>query len=302
MARRRKNKKLLSILAALILAVAGSLCFYFNPSLLDGVENTLGSSSTVQEGNFTVYYADVGQGDCSLVICDGETMLIDAGENGYEQAVLKLLDSQGVDTLDYAVATHPHSDHIGGMAEVLETFGANTFILPDVSRDYITAEKTYSNMINAAKNCNAKIENPIVGDSFNLGSAKVEIEGPISMDGTELNNYSLVIKITYGDTKFLFCGDAEADEENEILEFGSDVDADVLKVAHHGSSGSSTKEFLETVSPKYCVISCGENNDYGHPHKATLERLKKYTNEIYRTDICGTIKAESDGKNITFSY
>ncbi len=284
------------------MAVASSLCFYFNPSLIEGLENTLGESTTVQSGNFTVYYADVGQGDCSLVICDGESMLIDAGENGYEQAVFKLLDSQGIDTLDYAVATHPHSDHIGGMAETLETFGANTFILPDVSRDYITAEKTYSAMITATKNCNAEIKNPIVGDTFNLGSAKIEIEGPISMDGTELNDYSLVIKITYGDTKFLFCGDAEAKEENEILEFGSDVDADVLKVAHHGSSGSSTNEFLEAVSPEYCVISCGKDNDYGHPHKATLERLKKYTKEIYRTDICGTVKAESDGKTITFSY
>jgi len=249
-----------------------------------------------------VHYIDVGQGDCSLVVCDGQTLLIDAGENGHETEVINYLRSLGIDKLDYIIATHPHSDHIGGLPEVIEEFGMDNIIMPRLTKAQTPTTKTYTRMLEEIKKSGAKVIAAKPGSTYTLGTAVIDILGPITDDAESLNSMSVVAKITHGENTFMFTGDAETDEEKEIVGTGADLDCDVLKMGHHGSNTSSHKDFLAKVTPEVCVILCGENNDYGHPHREPLERVKKYTDEIYRTDICGDIVITSDGENLDIEY
>lgn len=259
-------------------------------------------NSNVTESNFQAHYIDVGQGDCSLVVCDGQTLLIDAGENGHETDVINYLRSLGIEKLDYIIATHPHSDHIGGLPEVIEEFGMDNIIMPRLTEEQTPTTKTYRLFLEAIQASGAKVISAKVGSTYTLGGASFEISGPVTDDAEDLNSMSVVAKVTHGENTFLFTGDAETEEEKEIVEAGVNLDADVLKMGHHGSNTSSCKEFLAEVTPEICVIMCGADNDYGHPHKEPLERLKKHTNEIYRTDICGSIVISSDGENLDVYY
>ena len=260
------------------------------------------SDNTEPKSSFEVHFIDVGQGDCSLVVCDGQTLLIDAGENGHETDVINYIRSLGIEKLDYIIATHPHSDHIGGMAEVIEEFGMNNIIMPRLTEKLTPTTKTYTKMLNAIQSSGAKVISAQVGSTYTLGGASFEILGPVTDDAEDLNSMSVVVKMTHGENTFMFTGDAETDEEKEIIETGANLDADVLKMGHHGSNTSSHKDFLAEVTPEICVILCGKDNDYGHPHKEPLERVKNYTNDIYRTDICGSIVVSSDGEKLDINY
>ena len=290
------NKKRLYLYAALVAVVVAVI------SALASSKPEPPVQGETKNSNFQVHYIDVGQGDCSLVVCDGQTLLIDAGENGHETEVINYLRSLGIDKLDYIIATHPHSDHIGGLPEVIEEFGMDNIIMPRLTKEQTPTTKTYTRMLEEIKASGAKVISAKVGSTYTLGEASFEILGPVSDSTEDLNSMSVVAKVTHGENSFLFTGDAESDEEREIFGAGVDLDADVLKMGHHGSNTSSCKEFLAEVTPEICVIMCGEDNDYGHPHKEPLERLKKYTNEIYRTDICGDIVISSDGKNLDINY
>lgn len=294
-----KNKKLIYIIVAVVVAIAS----VFGLSL-DDIETMLGGLPvyTETQAGFSVHFIDVGQGDCTLVKSDGKYLLIDAGENGYETDVLNYLRSMGVKKLDYIIATHQHSDHIGGLPEVLEEFETDNIIMPRLTKAQTPTNSTYTAFLKAVKASGAKVISAKPGLTYALGEAEFEILGPVTDDAEDINSMSAVTKITYGETSFLVTGDAEKDEELEIIDNGADLDCDVLRVGHHGSYTSSCKEFVSAVSPEICVISCGENNDYGHPHDAAVKRLKKQTDEIYRTDICGDIVMTSDGKNIEISY
>lgn len=303
-----KNKKQLSILIVVVIiaivSFIGEKTGVLNGTF-DGLEQTMGGLDSVindESTDFAVHYIDVGQGDCSLVVCEGKTMLIDAGENGHEEDVINYLRSQSIDKLDYIIASHQHSDHIGGLSEVIEEFGADTLIMPRLTKAQTPTNSTYTAFLKAVQKSDMKVVSSKVGDIYNLGSATFEIFGPVTDDAEDINNMSIVMKVTYGENTFMFTGDAEREEELEIIDTGADLDCDVLKVGHHGSSTSSCKDFLAQVTPEICVIQVGENNDYGHPHDAPLNRLKKYTEEIYRNDICGDIVIYSDGKNLEVKY
>lgn len=305
---RIKNKKQLIILVIVVVIAALSMLGEKAGVLdgtFDGLEQTMGGLETVineETPEFSVHYIDVGQGDCSLVICEGKTMLIDAGENGHEEDVINYLRSQSIEKLDYIIASHQHSDHIGGLAEVIEEFGADTLIMPRLTKAQTPTNSTYTAFLKAIQNSDMKVISSKVGDIYQLGSATFEIYGPVTDDAEDINNMSIVMKVTYGENTFMFTGDAEKEEELEVIDTGADLDCDVLKVGHHCSKTSSCKEFLAEVTPEICVIQVGENNDYGHPHSAPLKRIKGYTEEIYRNDICGDIVIYSDGSNLTVEY
>ena len=286
----------LVVIALAVLLVGSKMGLWKNPV------STNAPVSVAADGTCRVHYIDVGQGDCELIECDGKYMLIDAGENGFETDVINYLNSHGVKKLDYVVASHQHSDHIGGLAEVIEEFEVANIIQPNLTKAQTPTNSTYYDFVDAISNSDAKLIYSKVGSTYELGSGRFEILGPITNDAESINNMTVVIRFDYGKNSFLFTGDAEKEEELEILETDADLNCDVLKVGHHGSETSSGERFLDAVTPEICVISCGEDNSYGHPHREVVERLKDYTDDTYRTDICGDIVVISDGKNLTVEY
>lgn len=254
-------------------------------------------TSTAVSGNLKVHYINVGQGDSELIQQGDKNMLIDTGTNASTDTLISYLQSQNIKKIDYLVLTHPHEDHIGGADAVINKFDIGTIYMPKVT----TTTKTFEDIITAMKNKNLKATAPNPGDTFKLGEANCEILGPINSNKEDLNTYSIVMKVTFGSNKFMFTGDAQASNEEDMINKGYDLSADVLKVGHHGSHTSTSENFLNKVNPKYAVISCGKNNDYGHPHKETMERLQSKNIPVYRTDESGTIVCTSDGNNITFS-
>ena len=240
------------------------------------------------------HFIDVGQGDASFIeLPNGETMLIDAGTSSFGDDIVEYIEDLGYSDIDYVVATHPHADHIGGMAEVIESFDIGSVYMPRA----VSTSKTYENLLDTIDEKGLSIHTGKAGvEILDADDLTIEIFAPVLDTYSNLNNYSIVLKITYGDTSFLYTGDAE---EESLEEITGDIKADVLKVGHHGSDTSTTSEFLELVKPKYAVISVGEGNSYGHPASSTIQLLEEYTSNIYRTDLNGTVVISSDGVNIS---
>lgn len=248
--------------------------------------------------NLTVHFLDVGQGDCTLITCGDHAMIIDAGGNSMGTTVEMYLKSQSIEKLDYVIGTHPDADHIGGLDVVIYKFDCDTIILPDFEKN--TA--TYRDVIDTINNKSYKITRPVVGNTYSLGQAEFTIVSPVSDDyGDDANNYSVGIRLVYGATSFLLTGDAEEKAEEDMLNSGQELSANVFKASHHGSKTSNTEEFLEAVNPEYAVISCGENNSYGHPHAQTLNTFRAMGIKVFRTDEQGAIIIKSDGKELTFN-
>ncbi|MBO4954500.1 MAG: MBL fold metallo-hydrolase [Clostridia bacterium] len=249
------------------------------------------------EGTLMVEFLDVEQGDSALIhLPNGETMLIDAGERDQGEHVVATLQEQGITRLDYVIGTHPHTDHIGGLQEVIESFDIGEIYMPKK----LHTTKTFENLLLAIRDKGLSVT------SAKAGVTVLEDEGvfatfvaPQDTDYEELNDYSAVLRLTFGETSFLFTGDAEAVSEHEMLNSGQSLSADVLKVGHHGSTTSNTVAFLKAVSPTHAVISCGAGNDYGHPHKQILKRLSALKATVWRTDEQGKITVTSDGTTLT---
>ena len=240
---------------------------------------------------FEIHFLDVGQADCALIIADGKTMLIDGGEIGAGPEIIDYLHAQGVEKLDVMVATHPHSDHIGGLPYIVENIEiAQTYISP-----YVHTSATYEKLLNNLADSKSLVTIPEAGDTFRLGDAECQIlSGGQGFD--DPNDASIVLRVSYGDVSAVFTGDAEVPVEKQILASGLEVRSNILKVGHHGSETSSCQDFLDAVMPEIAVISCGIGNSYGHPHAVTLEKL---TCEVLRTDVEGAIVLASDGLTVT---
>lgn len=252
----------------------------------------------VTNGVLEVHYIDVGQGDSILIHLSGKTMLIDAGNNVDGASIITYIKTLNIDKIDAIVATHPHADQIGGMAEIINEFVVDKIYMPKVAH----TSKTYENLLLAIKNKNLKVNTAKAGTTIDLGNKiKIEVMALNRENYDNLNDYSAVVKIEYENVSFLFAGDAEAISEKEMVEkYGNKLKANVLKVGHHGSTTSTTLNFLNTVSPEYAIISVGENNSYGHPNQETLDKLKNI--DIFRTDKLGTIVAKTDGQTINFAF
>ena len=248
------------------------------------------------DSTFEVHYLDVGQGDCSLVLCDGHAMLIDGGESSESSKVYAYLKQHGVSHLDYMVASHAHSDHIGGLSGALNYATVDTAFCPVTDYD----SKTFDSMVKYLDKQGVGITVPGAGDEFMLGSAHVQILGP-QKNYDEPNDTSIVLKVTYGETSFLFTGDAERTAEADILDAGYNLSSTVLKVGHHGSDTSTSYPFLREIMPEYAVIQVGADNSYGHPTEDTLSRLRDAEVKVYRNDLQGDIVCSSDGKVVTFT-
>lgn len=256
------------------------------------------ASEAFRDGSgLEIHYLDVGQGDSTLILCDGHAMLIDAGDNDRGTAVQSYLESQGVTTLDYVIGTHPDADHIGGLDVVLYKFDCQMVMMPDFEKD----TRTYDDVVQTMKQKRYKNTLPEVGTVYELGSAVFTIVAPNGEYGDDANDYSVGILLQHGKNRFLFTGDAEEASEADMLENGIDLEADVFKASHHGSRTANTEEFLQTVDPDYVVISCGQDNSYGHPHAEVMNRLRAMGISVFRTDEQGTIVAYSDGTEITFN-
>lgn len=299
------KKKLQTIVAVII--VLGALFITVAPKLgipisWDGIfaSADLNSSSDADKQPFSVHYIDVGQGDCILIKSDDEAMLIDAGERGNAETITNYLKQHGVTKLDYVIATHPHSDHIGSMADVLSAFPTSNIIMPKLSKSNIPTTKTYENLLKTVKSQNINMIAAVPGESYKIGKAEMTVLAPLT-DNDDLNNMSVVTRVVYGVNSFLFTGDAEVKSENRILDTDAVLRSDVLKMGHHGSSTSSGEKFMDAVNPRLCIISCGKDNDYGHPHKETLEMLEERKISYLRTDEVGSIVVGSDGTTLTVS-
>lgn len=248
--------------------------------------------------SLAVYYIDVGQGDCELIRCGEHSVLIDAGEAEYANKVIACIRDLGIDKLDCIVSTHPHSDHAGGLSYVIEEIGASHIIMPELTEKNIPTTKTYERLMDAVAASDAVVHAAVPGDSYSFGDIRFTLYSPVFEEDDELNNMSVVFRLTYGDTSFLFTGDAEKQVEKQLLADGVPLRSDVLKVPHHGSKTSSTEDFINAVHPSIAVVCCGDGTK-NHPHADTVERLTAIGAQTYRTDYNGTVTVVSDGKTLS---
>ncbi len=295
----RRKKKQISLLMALFLVIFGSI-FYFlepsqaNPNTPTPTPEIVQANQEIQDGEkLQIWYLDVGQADSILIQNGDANMLIDAGNNEDGKKLVSYFQSLGIESFQYVIGTHAHEDHIGGMDDIIDNFDIDTFYMPDA----ITTTATFESVLDSLEAKNIAFQTPSIDSIFKLGNATIDVLY-VGTDDSDLNNTSIVLKLTYGNTSILFMGDAEKEVETIIEK--KDISADVLKVGHHGSNTSSSKTFLEKVNPSYAIISVGTGNSYGHPSNTTIQNLENQNIQIYRTDENGTIIMTSDGTDITF--
>ncbi len=257
-------------------------------------------SDAVANGEAKVHFIDVGQGDCELIVTESKAVLIDCGEREYAGTVVQYIKSLGIDKLDYVICTHPHSDHIGGMYSVISEIDTDTVIMPRVKDEITPTTSSYARLLESIEDNGIKVEYAQAGKELPLEEGGyIELLAPVE-DYDDLNNYSVVCRFIHGGNAFLFTGDIEKEAESDILSSGADVRAQVIKVPHHGSSTSSSYAFVKRVAPEYAVFEVGSPNDYGHPHKETVQTYTDAGCTFLRTDMNGSIVFTSDGKSLTY--
>lgn len=294
---KKTKNKLMKILLVLIIMV----CTYFyeeyfqEDTTKNEVEYRQNQEVKINPNNLVIHFVDVGQGDCILIGQNNEYLLIDAGNNEDGQLLVEYFKELGVKKFKYVIGTHAHEDHIGGIDNIINNFELDKFYMPDV----ITTTKTFEDVLDALLKKQKAFDTPKIGDKFKLNDLEFEVLY-LGTDKSDLNDTSIVLKLTYKNTTYLFMGDATSKVEKILINEGKDLSSDVLKVGHHGSQYSSTATFLKKVNPSYAVIQVGQDNEYDHPKQVTLDKLNKLNTLTYRTDEQGTIILTSDGENITF--
>ena len=311
---KKKTKTKIILLVFILLVFAGS--FFVDKKLFNSLKDTIFSeiksgvntlkkeinknetvestkeNNIILDKDFMVLFIDVGQADSILIKSQDEYMLIDAGNNADGPKLVNFFNELSIKEFKYVFGTHAHEDHIGGMDNIIKNFKVKNFYMPNAT----TTTQTFLEILEQLEKKKIAFKTPNIGTKLKLGESNIEIIY-VGENEEDLNDTSIIIKVTYKNTSFLFTGDTTSNVEKEILD--KEIESDVLKVAHHGSKYSSSASFLNKVKPKYAIISCGKNNDYGHPHDVILKKLKKLKTNIYRTDKLGTIIVISDGKNIT---
>ena len=252
---------------------------------------------TKEAGEMKVHFLDVGQGLSILVQSDGQTMIYDGGDKSTSSFVVSYLQKQNVTTIDYLISSHYDSDHMAGLIGCLNAFDVKNVI----SSDYEHDSKLYQSFIQTVADKGLPMQHPAVGTEFSFGSGSFQILAPATIDPNDSNKNSVAIKLTNGDNSFIFTGDAESTSEKAMCESGIDLSCDVLVPGHHGSATATSWDFLQATVPEYAVISCGKDNQYGHPDKDVMDKLESMDIQVYRTDKQGTIVAVSDGTTITWN-
>lgn len=259
-------------------------------------ESGLRNTQQASADKMYVSFIDVGQGNCTLLRCGGKAILVDSGEVGAAQTVINYIKNLGIDELNCVLVTHPHTDHMGAMTKILYEFKIDDLIMPEIPEEIIPTNKTYEKFLTAVSDNAGNVIAAKPGETYSYGEMKLEIFAPLR-DYDNLNDMSAVSRISYGDTSVMFTGDATTTVERDLLKKNINYSATVLNVGHHGSKTSSSEAWLRAVNPKYAVICCGVNNDYGHPHSLITKRLEEFGIEYFETDLLGTIVFESDSKN-----
>lgn len=298
-----KNKICLSMIISLLTSIIVLCSCSLNLNNIEDIivsatqENTQTAEQDVAvigEESLYVHFLDVGQGDSIFIeLANEKTMLIDAGENNLGEGIKNYIGDCGYSKIDYLVATYPHADHIGSMAYIVRNMDIGSVYMPKVAAN----TKIYENLLESIYDKGLKVISAKAGLTIAEESGyTINVVAPVTIDDDDMNNSSVVIKLSYGDTSFLFTGDAEKEELETITD---NISADVLKVGHHGSTTSTTEEFLSRVNPTYAIISVGKDNSYGHPHDKVLRLLEKFNCKIFRTDVDKTVVFSSNGNTLS---
>lgn len=292
----KKHKKIAYSLLAVALTVALAV------ELLVGWQNVLIQSGLTPspvtvEGEMEVHFIDVGNADSILIRQGDKNLLIDAGERGDTDDILTYFEQHGIHRLDMVIATHPHADHIGAMAQVIKQIPISKFVMSFMPEAATPTSAVYRDMLVALDEKAVPVDEATPGAVYELGEARVQIIAPLE-ETEETNDMSIVTRVTFGQHAFLFTGDAGTAVEKQLLKSGYDLKADVLKVSHHGSNTGNSSAFLKKVNPTYAVIPCGINNSYNHPHKEVVGRLKSRHIAFYRADVYGDIVITSNGETL----
>ncbi len=266
--------------------------YIYEDYIIDNSEN----GNIIINDMLKIHYIDVGQGDSILLQNEDKTILIDGGTRASKDKLLNYLTENGIETLNYVIATHPHEDHIGSLDDAINNFNVEHVLMPKKS----ASTKVFSDLVEAIKNKGLKAEQLEVGTEINLADMKITILAPVKDDYKETNDVSVGIKVDYKDNSFIFTGDVEEVAEKDIIDTGLNLKANVFKANHHASTTSNSKEFIEKVNPTYAIIQVGEGNSYGHPHTEILELFQQNNITVYRTDRNGNIVLTTDGKTIDF--
>ncbi len=255
-------------------------------------------TAIVTDSEDSIHFIDVGQGDCALLVSGESAALIDCGENGSGETVIKYLDSLGIKSLEFLIFSHHDSDHIGGADEILERIPVEniyTDLVPNPKNN-----KSFKSMSSSAQKAETTFIIPKNLQEISLGNMVLKFYIPTPEDQGDENENGLVVMANVWGSRVLFTGDIGTDTEELLIEEYPNLDCDILKVGHHGSKYSSDTDFLKTITPEYSVISVGADNKYGHPTNEALSRLSKVNSKIYRTDILGTVVFSFD-ENGTFA-
>ena len=293
---KNQTNRLLKIFILIILIV-GTYIYkenYYKPTKTDN-NTKIQNKEIIKEENYNnniiISFIDVGEAESILIQSNGENALIDAGNTIDGNKLVKYIKSLNIKEFKYIFGSHAHEDHIGGLANIIYNFKINEVYMPSTKSEY----KSYNNVLKALAKKNIELLTPEIDQKLYLGNSIIDILY-VGDYKDNINNTSIVLKLTYLNTTYLFTGDTTKEIEMQLL--NKEIKSNVLKVAHHGSNDATSAQFLNKVHPEYAIISCGKNNDYHHPHKVTLDKLERIGAKIYRTDIDGTIIIKSNGDNI----